>query len=166
MKNADSNIALMRGITVLALILFASGCQQLIEASDVGNADEIPLLVRFEDQCPIEVIEMVAACVAPDDPSERNEVTTCRKRNEKIIWLAVTGAAPPYQRDANLPEFKIVFAARDPTEKSGGGECKVSRKGVLKCSIKRDAPQGTFYDYAVGSVVLGACSHDPRIYVP
>lgn len=166
MKNADSNIALMRGISVLALTLFASGCQQAMEASHAAIAGDIPLLVRFKDQCPKEVIEMVAACVAPDDPSKPNEVTTCRKRNEKIIWLAVTGAAPPYQPDANPPEFNIVFAGRNPAEKPGGGECKVSHKGVLDCKIKGDTPQRTYYDYEVVSVVPGACSLDPRIYVP
>lgn len=173
MKNADSNIALMRGISVLALILIASGCEQAIEASHVVNSNDIPLshdirlsndiplLVRFEDRCPKEVIEMVRACAAPSDP-----VATCRKPNEKIIWFAVTGATPPYQADANLPDFQIVSKIKDqydPTEKQGGGQCKESSNGVLNCKIKGNAPRNIFYDY---SVVAGECSLDPRIYVP
>jgi hypothetical protein len=161
MKHADSNIALMRGISVLALTLFASGCERQMEASHVENANDAPLLVRFEGQCPKEVIEMVRTCAAPSDP-----VATCRKPNEKISWLAVTGATPPYQADANLPDFQIVSKIKDqydPTEKQGWGQCKESRNGALNCKIKGNARRDIFYDY---KVVAGECFLDPRIYVP
>jgi hypothetical protein len=169
MKHADSNIALMRGISVLALMLFASGCGKPMEASHVVNSNDIPLLVRFEDRCPKEVIETVAGCAVPPsakDPNKPDEVPVCRKPNEKIIWFAVTGATPPYQADANLPDFQIVSKIKDqddPTEKQGGGQCKESRNGVLNCKIKGSTESGTVYDY---SVVAGDCSLDPRIYVP
>jgi hypothetical protein len=157
----------MRGISVLALTLFASGCEQPMQASIAGKADEIPVLVRFEVGCPKEVIEIVSSCAVPDsakDPNKPHEVPVCRKRTEKIIWLAVTGASAPYQRGENPPEFGIVFknAKYDPIEKPGGGQCKDSRDGVLVCKIKKDTAQGT-YDY---SVVAGECPLDPRIYVP
>ncbi len=167
MKKADSNITLMRVVSTLALMLFASGCEQRMQASSAGKVDEIPLLVRFEDRCPKEVIETVAGCAVPDsakDPNKPDEVTVCRKRNEKIIWLAVTGASLPYQRDEKPPEFEIVFKKKDydPLEKSFNRQCKDSSKGVLDCKIKGETPKGT-YDY---SVVSGDCFLDPRIYVP
>jgi hypothetical protein len=159
---------MMRVVSVLAVIVFAGGCEQRMEVSGFGKVDEIPLLVRFENQCPKEVIETVANCAVPDsarDPNKPDEMPACRKQNEKIIWLAVTGASMPYQRDATPPEFEIVFKGGkyDPIEKSNGRECKASRNGVLDCKIKSGAPRDKWFDY---SVVARSCTLDPRIYVP
>jgi len=165
MKKADSNITLMRVVSTLALMLFASGCEQPMQASSAGNVDEIPLLVRFEMKdaswCPAEVLQVVESCVA----DRRADDLACREKGQKIIWLAVTGASPPYQRGENPPEFGIVFKDKndDPIENPRGGQCKDSRDGVLDCKIKRNTSPDTYHGY---SVVAGACSLDPRIYVP
>lgn len=161
MTKADSSITLMRVVSTLALMLFASGCEQPIQASSAGNVDEIPLLVQFDEKgCPLAVIQVVESC----DAAHRADDLVCREKGQKIFWLAVTGASAPYQRGEKLPEFGIVFknAKNDPIEKPRGGQCKDSRDGVLDCRIKANAPSDK-YGY---SVVTDACSLDPRIYVP
>jgi len=162
MNSADSNIALKRVMSVLALMLCASGCEQPIPASSAGNVDDIPLLVQFDEknECPIAVIQVIESC----DADHRDKDTVCREKGQRIFWLAVAGASLPYQRDQQLPEFGIVFKDKnkDPIEDPRGGQCKDSSNGVLDCKIRKNIRTDT-YDY---SVVAGSCSLDPRIYVP
>jgi hypothetical protein len=162
MKKADSNITLMRVVSTLALMLFASGCEQQMHPSRAGKVDEIPLLVRFEMKdaswCPAEVLQVVESCESlPPDVKPGSDLV-CRSKDKKIIWLAVSGTLAPYQQDPRLPQFRLDGV---PAKKVGRDPCGQSTDGALDCKIDSDA-HGE-YKY---SVYAGACSLDPRIYVP
>lgn len=148
-----------------SLVAFG-GCATTMNI-ELANApvDELPLLVRFAEEgdhlCPKAVIQSVESCSASTDMGK-----VCRKRNEKIEWLAVTGDAAPFQ--SSTQRFDIEFGPDpdnppnppNPVDPLKDPTCKKSSDGYVACKIRSDAAGAYYY-----KVVTDHCELDPRIYV-
>lgn len=154
-------------ISACAALMMLAGCATTtgVTPASASPVDEMPLLVRFDERpCPVQVIEVVDSCSvsAPDK--------VCRKRNQKITWLAVTNAVPPYA--PSLENFTIEFGpdpapppppvlsiSSSPLKET---HCKESDDGFVSCRIRGTAPHGSYYYKIVGD---HGCELDPRVYV-
>lgn len=148
MREADSRIVLPSVMLVSVLALLASGCTAPTRHDTIVSPDDFPLLVRFENGCPREVVPPhVSSCPSPIPDA------VCREKGKKIIWVAV--------KDGQLDPNQEFGLSGVPAKKTNGNSCMQSNSGQLKCKINNDAKGD--YKY---SVTATGCDLDPRIYVP